>query len=223
MCGCWRTLNSAENCFGGSHSCRALGDVATLPQVLFQGVASTWDGPRTLPCSSPSPVLGEERAGISRLLSLPAAGLGHLLLAAVGGVKGEQQLNLLHCSDYWVEPAPLPAPPLLLPTFCSLFQASVMLPIIKIVFLFQLLPLTTLLGEPLLRFCLLCVCALPFSLCPQESLCNVRRSRKKKTLEMKLWTTLLVSVQMQMMSLFPSELVPLGSQSPFPSLLLRNL
>lgn len=155
-------------------------------------------------------------------VSASCLGLGHLLLAAVGGVKGEQQPNLLHCSDYLVESStPYPPPTRLLPTFCSLFQASVMLPFIKILSLFQLLHLTTLLGEPLLCFCLLCVCALPFRLCPQESLCNVRR-RKKKTLEMKL-CTLLVSVQMQMMSLFPSELVPLGSPPPFPSLLRRNL
>lgn len=87
-----------------------------------------------------------------------------------------------------------PAP--FLPTFCLLFQCSVMLLFIEVLLLFQLLPPTTVLGEPLLRFCLLCVCALPFSPSPQESLCNVRQPQqkekskksKKQTLEMKPWT-----------------------------------
>lgn len=55
-----------------------------------------------------------------------------------------------------------------------------MLLFIEVLLLFQLLLPTALLGESLLCFYLFCVCALPFSQCPQEALCNVRQQQQQK-------------------------------------------
>lgn len=75
--------------------------------MLFQGVASTWDGSQTLPCICPSPALGEGQIDTCRLLSQPAAwGWAICWLVTAGGVRGEQQSNLLHCSDYLAESSP---------------------------------------------------------------------------------------------------------------------
>lgn len=121
---------------------------------------------------------------VQTAVSASCLGLGHLLLVTVGGVRGEQQPNLLHCAATQQSPAPL------LSTLCLPFQRSVNTTLHRGLAFVPAAAPTVLLGEPLLCFCLLCVCALPFSPSPQESLCNMRQQQqkeksKKQTLKMK--------------------------------------
>lgn len=162
-------MDDAESCsWGWSYCGKALGGVAAwLPGCSLRccfHLGWAW----TLPCSFPSPALGEGQAGTCRFLSLPAA--WGWAICCLWQWVGRAQPNLLCCTDCSVESSP-PSAHVLPSVQRSLYRGLA---------LFQLLPPTTMLGESLLRFCLLCMCELPFSPCSQESLCKVRQWQQQK-------------------------------------------
>lgn len=164
---CWyrRTLDNAESYSRGwSHCDKALGSVATRPPGCSLKCCYHLGWAELCPAPPHLQPWGRGGRHVQIAVSASCLGLGHLLLVAVGGVRGAQQPNLLHGTDGSAESS-LPSAHILSSVQRSLHRGLALL---------QLLAPTTLLGEPLLCFCLLCVCALPFSPCPQASLCNVR-------------------------------------------------
>ena len=121
---CKRTLDNARVVFE-AHLTVAEHWVTLPPHP--QGALSRWcvhlGWAWTLPCSSPSSALGEGRAGTCRWLSLPAA-WGWAICCLCQPVGWGASSSLISSTTLTSQQSPAPLPP----TFCPLFQRSVVLP-----------------------------------------------------------------------------------------------
>lgn len=74
--------------------------MSPCPMSSFKVLLLPEMGPRLCPAPPHCHPWVEEQTGTQIAVPASCPGLGHLLLSTAGGVRGDQQPNLLHCSDY---------------------------------------------------------------------------------------------------------------------------
>lgn len=74
--------------------------ISPCPTSSFKVLLPPEMGPRLCPSPPHCQPWVEEQTGTQIAVPASCPGPGHLLFSTAGGVRGDQQPNLLHCSDY---------------------------------------------------------------------------------------------------------------------------